>query len=113
MKDPTIPNPETRKKFMFYDTEERQAALRIRCQYDGITQSQFFRMMMTGYLNNDSLIFEYLSKFKEEHQIQGRQKRAYIDKMQKEHESTKKKFALDKNEIESIYDLLEEEGVSI
>ena len=55
MKDPTIPNSETRKKFMFYDTEERQAALRVRCQYDGINQSQFFRMMMTGYIENNSL----------------------------------------------------------
>ena len=47
MRDPTIPSVESRKKIMFYDSEEHQNKLKIRCNYDGITQSQFFRMMMS------------------------------------------------------------------
>ena len=109
MKDPTIPDPKERKKFMFYDTEKRQADLRIRCQYDGINQSQFFRMMMTGYLENDPLVFEYMEKCKERYSIHGKQKSKQIRKMQSEHHNTKDKFALDKSEIENIFDLIEEE----
>ena len=55
MRDPTIPNVKNRKKFMFYDTSERQTKLRIRCNFDGFTQSQFFRMMITGYIENNEL----------------------------------------------------------
>jgi hypothetical protein len=110
MKDPTIPDPQTRKKFMFYDTEDRQAALRIRCRYDGVNQSQFFRLMITGYLQNDPLICEYLSNCKEKYSIQGKQKRDYIDRMHDKAEDTKNKFALDDNEIENIFDIIEEGG---
>tara|TARA_R100000008_G_C3552389_1_gene151222 strand:- start:312 stop:653 length:342 start_codon:yes stop_codon:yes gene_type:complete len=109
MKDPTIPDPKERKKFMFYDTEKRQADLRIRCQYDGINQSQFFRMMMTGYLESDPLISEYMEKCKQRYSIHGKQKSKYIKKMHSESQDTKNKFALDVNEIESIFDIIQEE----
>ena len=38
MKDPTIPDVENRKKIMFYESPENQTKLKIRCDYDGITQ---------------------------------------------------------------------------
>ncbi len=110
MRDPTIPDPKDRKKFMFYDTEERQAALRIRCQYDGINQSQFFRMMITGYLEGDSSINDYMLKCKERFSIQGKHKRDYINRKNKDAANTKNKFALDSNEIESIFDMIEQES---
>ena len=108
MKDPTVPPVENRKKFMFYDTEERQAALRIRCQYDGINQSQFFRMMITGYIESDPLINEYMTRCKERYFIQGKQKRDYIDRKHKQSQDIKKKFALDSKDIENIFDIIEE-----
>ena len=109
MRDPTIPNPENRKKLMFYDSSERQTKLRIRCNFDGFTQSQFFRMMMTGYLENDELIFNYIKKCKEKYNIQGQQKRNKIDQIHKNEKDLKKKFALADTEIESIFDLIETE----
>ena len=67
MKDPTIPDAEDRKKIMFYDSPERQTKLRIRCDFDNITQSQFFRMMVTGYIENDELIYTFLKQCKEKY----------------------------------------------
>ena len=49
MKDPTVPTPEDRKKFMFYDSSKRQTDLKIRLRTDNLNQSMFFRMMITGY----------------------------------------------------------------
>ena len=109
MRDPTIPSPENRKKFMFYDSSERQTKLRIRCNFDGFTQSQFFRMMITGYLENDELIFNYIKKCKEKYNIQGQQKRNKIDQIHKNEKDLKKKFALGDTELESIFDLIETE----
>jgi hypothetical protein len=107
MKDPTIPDAKTRKKFMFYDTEKRQADLRIRCGYDGINQSQFFRMMITGYLENDSGVLEYINN------LQGKLKRNYIKRMHGKAQETKKKFALDDNDLESIFDIIAEDHPEI
>ena len=50
-----------RKKFMFYDTAKRQADLKIRLKYDGLNQSQFFRMVITGYLERDEEFMKYFA----------------------------------------------------
>ena len=94
---------------MFYDTGDRQAALRIRCKHDSINQSFFFRAMITGYIESDPLIVEFLNKFKEKHSIQGQKKREYIRRMQAEGQETKQKFALNNAEINNIFDIIESE----
>ena len=109
MRDPTIPNPEHRKKFMFYDTEERQATLRIRCQYDGLNQSQFFRMMITGYIESNPGIIKFLAECKERYALQGVQKRGHIRRMHEKAKETENKFGLNSDEIESIFDIIEKE----
>ena len=53
-----------RKKIMFYDSPDRQARLRVRCQYDGLSQSEFFRIMVTGYLEKDDRIMSFLKENK-------------------------------------------------
>ena len=109
MKDPTIPSVESRKKFMFYDSEENQVKLKIRCSFDGLTQSQFFRMMIAGYVENDELVLAYIKECKEKYGMQGQQKRNKIDQLQKDKKNTEKKFSLKQNEIENIFDIIETE----
>jgi len=109
LKDPTIPDPKTRKKFMFYDTEKRQADLRIRLRHDGLNQSHFFRAMITGYLENDPDIVSYLSRYRGDHSIQGINKRQASERLIKKGAETKKIFALDENDIENVFDLIAEE----
>ena len=74
------------KKITFYDSDKRHADLRIRLQYDGMKQSEFFRAVVTAYLEKDDHFMAFL-----------------------EQKEVKSKFALDEGEIDSIFDLLEEE----
>ena len=106
MRDPTIPDTKSRKKIMFYDSEERQTKLRIRCNYDSITQSQFFRLMVSGYIENNELIYKYLEQCKEKFQIQGKNKRAKIGRIKKMADEKAQKFNLGDEEIESIFDII-------
>ena len=107
MRDPTIPDPANRKKFMFYDTEKRQADLRIRCGYDGINQSQFLRMVVTGYIESDAHIIEFINECKEKYKLQGKSRRTKSLKLQHAGEQLSKELALKKDEIENIFDILE------
>ena len=109
MRDPTIPTPDDRKKIMFYDSSDRQTKLRIRCNLDGVTQSQFFRMMITGYIENNELIYSFLKQCKEKYKIQGQQKRNKIDRIRKRAKEIDKKFVLENKEIENIFDIIEME----
>ena len=109
MKDPTVPPVENRKKFMFYDTEQNQTKLKIRCGYDGMSQSQFFRMMILGYVEEDEDLMAYVKKCKEKYNFQGQQKRNKADRIKKDKKLVESKFALKKEEIESIFDIIEME----
>lgn len=109
MKDPTVPSPEDRKKITFYDSPDRQAKLKIRCDFDEITQSQFFRMMMTGYIEGDELIYEFIKSCKERYSIQGQAKRAKVEQLKNAAQKISKQFALGDEEVEDIFDIIEME----
>ena len=109
MKDPTIPDAGDRKKIMFYDSSDRQTRLRIRCDFDGVTQSQFFRMIVTGYINNDELISSFMNRCKEKYKIQGQQKRKKVAQLQNGAKKTIATFTLGDKEVESIFDIIEME----
>ena len=113
MKDPTIPDPRNRKKFMFYDTEKRQADLRVKLQHDRMTQSTFFRVMITGYLENDEDIINYLNSFQEKYKMRGKHKIKKVRKLIDKGKELKKKFNIDDNDIEDIFDLVEMEGPTL
>ena len=111
-KSPT-PDPKSRKKFMFYDTPKRQADLRIRLKYDGLNQSEFFRAMITGYLEGDNDLMTFLDNYKQKYSIQGINKRTVSKRLHRAGERVKKQFALDEEEIEDIFDLIEMEHPEI
>ena len=109
MKDPTIPDVENRKKIMFYESPENQTKLKIRCDYDGITQSQFFRMMISGYIGNDENIYQFIKNFKQDNNLQGIAKIKKIDSIRKNAEEVEAKFNLNNDELENIFDVIEME----
>ena len=109
MKDPTMPDSKNRKKIMFYENPERQTAFRIRCNYDGLSQSQFFRLMIRGYTENNKFILNFLDECKEKLLLQGIQKRDKIKRFHKNAAGLNKKFSLEEEEIQNIFDVIEME----
>ena len=47
------------KKITFADTDKRHAELRVKLRRDGISQVDFFKSMVTGYIDNDPNILMY------------------------------------------------------
>jgi hypothetical protein len=97
------------KKIMFYDTDKRHADLKIRLQHDSLTQSAFFRMMITGYLNNDEKILEYVERYKEQNNIQNKADRKRKSKLIKAGDEMEKAHGLKQEEVENIFDIIEQE----
>ena len=49
---------------MFADTDKRHAELRLRLRRDGLSQVRFFQSIVTGYIENDPNIVEYVKSVK-------------------------------------------------
>ena len=113
MKDPAYGT--LKKKIVFYDSDKRHADLKIRLEYDGLSQAKFFRGILTGYLLQDPDILNFVDKMKAE-----KYKSSSIKKRNKKsraliNEGTEalNKLLLDEDEIENIFDILEKEETSI
>ena len=97
------------KKVTFYDSDKRHADLRIRLQYDGMKQSEFFRAVVTAYLEKNEHFMAFLDQYMSDNELRSENKRKKIKKANKKEKEVKSDFALNEGEIDSIFDLLEEE----
>ncbi len=97
------------KRIVFTDSDKRHADLKVRLDYDSLSQTEFFRSMVTGYIEKDPRIVEYLYEWREQNKKHSKKKRNKSERLLVKGEEIKSKFGLDESEIESIFDLLEEE----
>ena len=101
---------DAKKKIVFYDTDKRHAKLKVRLHYDGLTQAGFFRAMVSGYLDKDPAVLDFIKRLQEENSIHSARKRKDSNKLLQEGEEVKKKFSLlGEEEVESIFDMIEKE----
>ncbi len=93
------------KRIVFTENDHRQAKLLIRCKYDGLSQSDFFRHIVTGYIRGDARIQSYIDEVKKG----GKIRRQKSEILKKNGQQKMEDFGLDEKEINNIFDLLEEE----
>jgi hypothetical protein len=97
------------KRVVFTDTDVRHAQLRIRLQHDNLSQADFFRALITGYLDNDGRIVKFLANYKEKHGIQNKKKRGRVVEEIEQGEHLMEKFGIKDDELEGIFDMIAEE----
>lgn len=102
---------DNKKKLIFSIDADDHAKLRIKLQYERMSQSMFFNCLVKGFLEEHPA----LKTFMDETAIK------YIDsksaknrlKDTKETSETIEQYALDKDEISNIFDILEKENGDI
>jgi hypothetical protein len=97
------------KKIVFEESDKRHGDLKIRLHADDLKQGEFFSLMISGYIERDERIVNFVEEYKENNDIQSKEKRAKSKKLYDQSGEVKDKFALNEGEIKSIFDLLEKE----
>jgi ribosomal protein S16 len=97
------------KKIMFYDTDKRHAELKIRLQHDGLKQSEFFRTVVTAYIEKNELFLEFINQYKEKNKTQSKERIEKSKKSIEKGREIEKKFNLKEGEKENIFDLIAKE----
>ena len=103
----TVLMEESKKKIIFTVLTRQKEDFKVRLQYDGLTQANFFRAVMAGYLEKDEDLMKYLNSFKGKNGIHNIPQRKKVMKGIEEAKKTKNLFALDDDEVENIFDILE------
>jgi len=100
---------EKKTKIIFSLLERTKVDFKLALQYDKLTQVHFLRGVIDAYLQKEPSFMAFLETYKKKTGIQSNQVRKRIAKNIKESEATKRIFALDDDEIENIFDILEKE----
>ena len=84
--------------------------LKIRLFYDEIkTQSEFFRYCVESYLSQDKLFMEFLDDYKMNKKVQSKKRVTKSRKLREDGEKMLQDLALTEEDIENIFDILEED----
>jgi len=97
------------KRISFMDNDKRIAEMLVRLKHDGLTKTKFFRAVLTGYLERDASIVDFVDRLKEKSISQSKNKIKKVKQLEKEGKISKVKFGLDEGEIQNIFDMLEKE----
>jgi len=92
------------KRIVFTENDHRHANLILKLKHDGLTQSAFFRHLITAYIENDERIQVLVDELRsrKKHKIKSQ-------KMRQKGKEVLKDFALSSGEVENIFDVLEQE----
>ena len=104
-----------KKKVVFYDSDKRYAELKIRLQHDGLTQSHFFRSILTGYLSQDEDMMNFIDRIKASKSHGNKTKKSVNGDREliKTGKDALSKLDLDSSEIENIFDILERQNPNL
>lgn len=92
---------------MFSDTDKRHADLLVRLRRDGLSKPQFFREIITGYINNDPDLLSFVTKTKYKLSRIGKRKIRKTNEEIQEGNQVLKDFGFTDGDIDFIFDLIE------
>jgi hypothetical protein len=97
------------KQVCFEDFDKNHADLKIRLHYDGLRQNEFFRLMMRKYIDKDVNMMKIIEEYKEEKGSQSAQNRKKSKQLIEKGRDLQSALALNPDDVETIFDLLEKE----
>ena len=94
------------KRVVFTENDHRHAQLINRLRYDGITQADFFRLLVGAYIEGDPRILDFI----DENKKQSIKRKTKSKKLREAGKKKMEELALeDKEIIDNIFDLIAEE----
>ena len=93
------------KRVVFTENDHRHVKFLLKLQSIGVTQSKFFRYIITGIIQDNQLLYQFVDNF----DFVSKNKRKISKKFREEGKQNITNLGLDNNEIENIFDLIAEE----
>mgnify|MGYP001345292202 CR=1 FL=1 len=93
------------KRIVFTDTDHRHAQLLLKLKNDNLNQSDFFRFLVTGYIEDNENIREYIDKCVP----LSKKKKQKSQKLRQMGINALDDFGLSEKDVDNIFDLIEKE----
>lgn len=101
------------KKIVFEETDNQHAKFIIRLRHNSISQSDFFRAIVEGFIKKDERICSFIEERTLDQKSMNEQRIKKSRMLKKSGHQKIKDFAFSGEEIENLFDLIEDEGSTI
>jgi hypothetical protein len=99
----------TLKRILFEETDHQHAKLIIRLRHNSISQSDFFRAIVNGFINGDERICSFIEDHAAEQKLLNKARLDKSRSLQKIGRQNLQDFALSNEDVEDVYDIIENE----
>jgi hypothetical protein len=93
------------KKIVFTENDHRQAKLIIKLKQEGLSQSAFFRHIITAFLEEDERIISYIDEVKQ----QSKSRKAKTKRLRDQGKQIANDIGLSDQQLVDIFDIIAEE----
>ena len=93
------------KRIVFTENDHRHAQLVLKLKYMGLSQAAFFRHAITGIIEDDPRMIEYTNDIS----LRSKVKKSKSEKARKSGAQKMRDFGFSEEDVEDIFDLIEEE----
>ena len=93
------------KRVVFTENDHRHAKFLIKLKQDGLTQSAFFRHILSGYVQGD----ERIQSFVNQHKPQSKKHKKKVGQLREAGQTALRSHGFSEDQIEDLYDLIAEE----
>jgi len=93
------------KRIVFTETDHRHAQLILRLKHDNIKQSDFFRAIITGYIEQDENLQSYVDSVSSQSRIKVSKSR----KLREAGQAKKDSMGLSNDDVADIFDIIAQE----
>ncbi len=93
------------KQVVFTENDHRHAKLIVRLKHDGFTQAAFFREIITGYIEGDERIINYIDEVKAQSKV--RKKKS--QRLRQAGQITQADLGLSEQQLVDIFDIIAQE----
>lgn len=104
---------ENKKKITFFDTDHRHKELKIVLEKHGITQSKLFRYLVTCMIEGNQISRDLIRMIDDNSSKKSRKRSKRVQEIEvkdeEKQEQVEKRFNLDNEEIDDIFDLIARE----
>lgn len=102
-----------RKRVYVYMDEQQHVKLKVRLNYLGISMSEFVRACGEGLLNQHPIMEQYMDHYRETSEKFSKKASKKAKKDREESDKLMEDLGLDFDDIESIFDIIEEDHPEI
>jgi hypothetical protein len=102
--------PEDAKIIQFPSLGHLAASLTVKLNFDDVTKFWFFNEYVKAYLSEDPDLMPFVNKIKESSMLARKFRLKKTKALRKKEQEVINRFGLNPNDIENIFDLIEDEG---